>query len=322
MNPAPITTTATPSTNLPPLQPRGIFGILGAAIRVYRAIPLLLLGIVVPLELPLALANSYVSTLNPLQGLDVAHIYDRGNIISLFVFAFFRILLLLVEVLVSFIVLAAITHALSQRYLGRPSSVGEAYRRVLPRFGALMGGVAAVIGAGIVSIVFIIILAVFLTLIGLDVSEEGGFKPGPGGLPLPIFQAILVSTPVVLLIGYLLLRWSMIVQVVMVETAPANQALRRSWRLVGGRFWQVAATLLLAVAPAILLTTVAPLLLPFVTTEQSGWGVLVFDLTAYLLRLLLLPFGFVALALLYFDLRMRKEGFTLYTLAAEMGQPQ
>lgn len=306
------------ASDLPPMQPRSVFGILGAAISTYARFPLVLLGIVAPLELPLAIINSVVAALNPIQGLDPSQIYSKTNLINLFLYTFFRIILLLAEVVVSFAILAAITRWLAARYIGIHLSVWQAYKGVAPRLGALLGGMAAVIGAGIVSIVFVVILAVLIALINLQIKEDNGFVPGAGGLPLPLWQLVFISLPPSLLIGYLLMRWSLIVQVVMVEKSSANRALGRSWRLVRGRFWQVAVTLLLAVAPAILLTSVAPLLFPVLSANQTDLLIVIFDLGVYLLRVLLLPFGFTALVLLYLDLRIRKEGYNLSTLAAEM----
>jgi hypothetical protein len=75
---------------------------------------------------------------------------------------------------------------------------------------------------------------------------------------------------------------------------------------------------LLAVAPAILLTTVFPLLQPVFSADKASWGTVLFDLFAYLLRVVLLPFGFVALVLLYFDLRIRKESYSVSALAADL----
>jgi hypothetical protein len=309
------------SSDLPPMQPRSVFGILGAAISVYARFPLLLLGIIVPLELPLAVVNSVMAASSPINGLSAAQIYTRANLIALFLYAFIRLLLVLVEVVVSFVVLAAVTRVIAARYLGQPTSIFAAYRSVAPRFMALLGGMLAVVGAGIISLVFAAILAVFLVLIILQVDADKSFTPGEGGLSPLLAPAVYASLPPIAIVGYLLMRWSMVVQVVMVEQTPGNQSLRRSWRLVGGRFWQVTITLLLAVGPAVLLT-LAPLIVSLLTTSDQGWLNLGFDLLAYLLRVALLPFGFVALVLLYFDLRIRKENYNLSALAAELSAKQ
>ena len=307
--------------DLPPLAPRSVFGILGAALAVYARFPLLLLGIVVPLELPLAVVNSISAAFSPISGIDPTLIFSRTNIIALFIYVMVRLLLVLAEVIVSFVVLAAITRVITARYLGQHIGVGAAYRSVGPRFTALLGGLLAVVGAGIISLVFAVILAVFLVLIVLQVNSDKSFQAGSGGLSTEIAPAVYSSLPPIAVVGYLLMRWSMVVQVVMVEQTPSNQSLRRSWRLVSGRFWQVTATLLLAVGPAVLLT-LAPLVVTVLTTAEQGWLNFSLDLLSYLLRVALLPFGFVALVLLYFDLRVRKENYNLSVLAAELaGKP-
>lgn len=311
---------STPS-DLPPLQPRSVFGILGAALAVYTRFPLLLLGIVVPLELPLAVINSITAAFSPISGMDTSLIFSRTNIIALFLYVMIRLLLVLAEVIVSFVVLAAMTRVIAARYIGQQMGVGAAYRSVAPRFMALLGGMMAVVGAGLISLVFAVILAVFLVLIILQVNSDKAFVPGAGGLSTQIAPAVYSSLPPIAVVGYLLMRWSMVVQVVMLEQTHSNQSLRRSWRLVGGRFWQVTATLLLAVGPAVLLT-LTPLVFTLLTTSDQGWLNFGLDLLAYLLRVTLLPFGFVALVLLYFDLRVRKENYNLSVLAAELaGKP-
>ena len=254
--------------DLPPLQPRSVFGILGAALAVYARFPLLLLGIIVPLELPLAVINSISAALSPIQGVGTEQIFSRTNLIALFLYVMVRLLLVLAEVIVSFVVLAAVTRVIAALYVGQPISIGQAYRSVAPRFTALLGGMLAVVGAGIISLVFAVILAVFLVLIILQVDSDKAFVPGSGGLSAEIAPAVYSSLPPIAVVGYLLMRWSMVVQVVMLEQTPSNQSLRRSWRLVGGRFWQVTATLLLAVGPAVLLT-LAPLV---VTVRKENYN--------------------------------------------------
>lgn len=310
-------------SDLPPISPRSVWAVLGDAARLYSSYFGLLLAVILPLELPLAIFNAVTAALlNPNLN-DPSRAFSRTNIIALAVYTFVRLLLVLVEVVASFVVMAALTRVIGGLYMGERVSVGRAYAAVRPRLGPLLGGIGAVIFAGVASLILVVVLTVFITLLNLQAIQDQGLvfgEGGFGGLPEPIKQTVYWSSPVLLAVSYLLLRWALIVPVVMLERDNAGRSLGRSWRLTGRNFLHAATVIVLGVLPALLLTGAGPILLPFFGAAFSGQlATTLVDVFGYLLRLLVLPFGFSALILLYFELRARHENYTAAQLVQEVG---
>ncbi len=141
---------------------------------------------------------------------------------------------------------------------------------------------------------------------------------------LVVFSALLVGALLSLaLIGIPLLVFVMVIwfcyaQPIIVEGKRPTDALRRSFDLVWGNWWRVFG---IGVAFALLLFLGA--LIAAVPGILIGLKYrLLGDLVATLGGVVVTPLGYIAATLVYFDLRVRKEGYTLETLATELGFPQ
>jgi hypothetical protein len=102
---------------------------------------------------------------------------------------------------------------------------------------------------------------------------------------------------------YFLIRWSFVEQVAMLEGRRAREALSRSSDLVKGNWWRVAGTLLVFFGISWLLSLVSnfvPVLGPIIGGVVS------------------IPINAAARTLLYYDLRVRKEGYNFEMLAHEL----
>ena len=147
---------------------------------------------------------------------------------------------------------------------------------------------------------FLTLLAVFfltalLKLAGLVVCLVGAL------VPMALF---LVTTPVV-----------------MVEGARPIQAMARSVVLVRPRFWPVMAIGIGSGLVAAFLGNV--LATPFSVAALAvgyRWGWILAAIGAIVPALLTTPFVSILATLVYFDLRIRNEGFDLQMIAAELGR--
>lgn len=106
--------------------------------------------------------------------------------------------------------------------------------------------------------------------------------------------------------------------VVIVEGTRGTDALRRSWRLARGFFWKILGTTVLA---GILTSIIGgilqfPLGLAGVAAGESGWFLA--GLGAAIAAVITGPFSAVVGVLLYFDMRIRKEGLDLALMAQEI----
>jgi hypothetical protein len=112
-----------------------------------------------------------------------------------------------------------------------------------------------------------------------------------------------------------------------VMTAPAIaieelgpiRGMRRSWRLVKGRFWPTLGIALLAGLMASVLSQVLAVV-PTVLALLVGlrWGFLLLAAGGVLVSLVAQPIVTIVATLLYFDARIRHEAFDLQVIAAEL----
>ena len=137
-----------------------------------------------------------------------------------------------------------------------------------------------------------------------------------------------VSAGLRITIGFILLivpgiLWSLsymlIVPAIMVEGLKAGPSLKRSWDLVKGHRGKVFAVMLVINLLVILTSLgIGNLAKMFLHLDSSG-GNIFGNAIDNLVSVLLTPLGIVADILLYYDLRIRKEGFDLEMLSRSFG---
>jgi hypothetical protein len=178
----------------------------------------------------------------------------------------------------------AMTRAAAEAYQGRTLSVGEAYSSVLSRVGGLLG-------------------------LGILVSL-GVFA----GLLLCVVPGIILS-----------LMWALATPALIVEGVGPTEAMGRSKQLASrnlGKVFLVGLVAgligLVASLPFSGLSAVASELLK-ASGQPTIVGIVVSQLIALPGAVLVGPIQYLAIALLYFDLRIRKEGFDLEMLARTAG---
>lgn len=187
------------------------------------------------------------------------------------------VLLFIIGVVASIFAAAASAHAVRQRYLGRDIDAAASYSRALSR------AVPLIVALIILSAVLFLCALLSLILIGI-----------------PLFFFFLVS-------------WFFVDQVIVLENREPGGAFRRSRTLVQGSWWRVfgigvvylvvlLALSLIGLIPIAIFSNIAPSVGQAVSTIWST---------------LLTPILHIGATLVYFDLRVRKEGYTLETMAAE-----
>ena len=138
-------------------------------------------------------------------------------------------------------------------------------------------------------------------------------------LLIPAFLALIIPGI------WLAIAWTVAYPVLILEGIRGRKALGRSFRLVRGRWWPtfgalVTAYLLAGVAQAIIGAILAGALL--VGAEDSLVGAVLLSGTANTVAgVLTTPFQAAVTTLIYFDLRVRKEGLDLELLAQNVGIP-
>lgn len=122
---------------------------------------------------------------------------------------------------------------------------------------------------------------------------------------------------------WLWVSWTVAPAVLLLEGRKGFKALRRSFRLVKGRWWPVfGATLVAAILSSIVGGALGALTAPLIFTDSADDIVLsavVETLVNTVSGILTTPFQAAIVAIIYFDLRVRKEGFDLELLAQRIG---
>ena len=151
------------------------------------------------------------------------------------------------------------------------------------------------------------------------------FKRAHSLLWVTLLGGLLVLTGTVLFFIpglYLGVAFAVVIPAVMTEDVRGRAALRRSRRLVKGRWWRTLTLLVLGAILSGVLFYAAVLMVPVVTGNagpRTVVGVVVDALTSTVLSALTIPFAAAYVTVLYFDLRVRREAFDLQLLALEVG---
>ena len=200
--------------------------------------------------------------------------------------------------------------------LGEKHKLGGLWRAARGRIGALIGWAMLVAAAVLVAVAVVALIVALLVAVG-----------GAVGAGFGVLIAILAALGGAVLAFWLSTRLSLVPSVLMLERLPLRDALRRSWSITTGYFWKTLGIILLV---SVILNAVSSIVSTPLSAIASYGGFLLnpngsedVDITFTLVTTLVLVvittlFGAVAAvvqaavpALIYIDLRMRKEGLDL-----------
>ena len=189
----------------------------------------------------------------------------------------------LLEVLASILAWAACFKAVADGYLGREASVGTSLRFGLPKIPRLFG---------------LSIVAGVLIVIGL----------------------ILIIIPGLVLMTFL----SLAVPALLFERIGVFGSIGRSFELVSGRFWSILLLMIVTILALLVVSFVFGLLLGgigvAVSEDSEAVGAAVTFVAAVIATAITTPIFAAIISVLYFDQRVRKEGFDLQLLAEGVGE--
>ncbi len=165
--------------------------------------------------------------------------------------------------------------------------------------------------------------------LGYTGTVAGGYAAAirsvPSLLGSTLIYAAAVSAAVVLsfvvigipLLVFILVSWFFYVQAVMIEGRRPMDALARSWELVRGSWLRVLGIGIVYVAITVVAVFAASL--PGLLVAGEGDTTVVGNLLTMAGAAVIAPFTYVGTVVVYLDLRARKEGFDVDSLAGDMG---
>jgi hypothetical protein len=321
-----------PMQNPPPtLRPMGIADILDAMFRIYRnnfltfigiaalaQIPLMLVQLMLDLTLGRAFSADFFSLLTELTTTS-ASTWEDLPLSSIVSYVGVTLLLVLLQlVVIQQLMNGALTNAIARSYFGESTTIFGAYQLGSWRIGSLITAGLLVGLSGFV--IFVVFFGLYFgTLFAL--SGSVGDRSGALGALASLLCVFGLFILVGLLVLYVVVRLLFITQAIVVEGKNAVEGIRRSWGLVQGSFWRtLGGYLLLSLLLQIVLTipvgsaTFAIQLTlgdPFDPLANYTLQQILTSLVTYGAQILVLPLQLTAFTLMYYDLRVRKEGYDL-----------
>jgi len=235
------------------------------------------------------------------------------------------VIFMVATIFVYSLVHGATAYALSEVHLGRPTTIANAFRSLRGKVWKLLDGVVSVI-LRIVGVFFLMMSAVGVS-VGLIGAVSGLGKPDPVLILLLGFFMIVAMLATAVLGCFLMMRYALVIPALVLENITARQAIKRSVTLVKGNFWRI--FLIFTLMYLISMSAVALLQGPFwvamfVIGIKNGvmplWLSLPMTITGGIGGAVSGPLMVIALTLLYFDARVRKEGFDLQLMMANLHQ--
>jgi len=286
-------------TQTPPvLRPLRLGELLDQAIRLYRRNFVTFIGIIALIYVPLMILQTAATTLLTSSMTDFASARTPeeiltnygywGGLFSTFIITFIQF------ILVQGIATGALTRAVADNYLGKPTSILDAYRGLKDSWISLLGAL------------LLFILLVMVLFLWTLVPCIGWFT-GPGMLA---FATAAISP--------------LVAPVVVLEKQSALDAIRRAWDLARRRFWPVLGTIfVLYLFSLLIINGPAAIVNAILTGTLASFGdsttrlvvlTIIQALVSLVFVLLYYPLQMAAFTLIYFDLRVRTEGFDIALL--------
>ncbi len=287
------------------LRPLGLGEIIDTAFKIYtrhwRALLLLVAVVVIPagiasfLILNAAVPPDLVEQLN-----DPNPVLDEALLRDMLRFLTAAVLAALIQSGAAMLASAASVRAVAEIYLGAQpdwrASLATAARR-LP----------AIVVTGLLIVVALGVLSVGVWLLAATASASSG----AGALAALSIIAWMVVVP------WLAISWTPAFPVLMIEGTSPSAALTRSFHLVRRRWWPTFGTLLTTWLIVAVLSGIASRIIEAFLPD--GGGVVSGVVISVAVAVATTPFVVAVLAVLYFDLRSRREPFDLGRLADDIG---
>jgi possible integral membrane protein len=226
----------------------------------------------------------------------------------------------LLQALATVLLSGLIVVAVSRSVLGRVASSKEVWERTKSKFLPLIGlNIITSIIAGLMMIIGIAVFFALLAGVASTAKTDREFLQDLGIMLVGLFILMLIST----LVGsYLSIKFSVASPAMVLENLGVFAAIGRSWSLTRGNFWRlfginILTAIITSMVAGIFGGIAGALSAIFVVVGSSSPEDMLASLnTTYILamvtstiaQLLILPFTSSVNALLYIDLRMRKEG--------------
>jgi hypothetical protein len=196
---------------------------------------------------------------------------------------------------------AATIHAVARGYLGDLPSVEGSYKFALSRLGSILW---VILLQGLA--LFGVFMVPFLLILG---GQNNG---GVIALSLVAFIGVIVFAII------LFIRWTFGTVAVVVEEQRGTKALGRSWQLSKNFAGKIFGALFVAGLITWIVSIIFGIIPAGLAQSAGGSAWLIRAIGTSITSIITTPFITIVVVLLYFDLRIRKEGLDLAVMAQEL----
>ncbi|HEX5432733.1 MAG TPA: hypothetical protein VFY05_00730 [Candidatus Angelobacter sp.] len=220
----------------------------------------------------------------------------------------------------------ASVYAVTRVHLGHKTSIAEAYKMIFPATGTILGIVVLeflVIAGAVIAVMMVFIVP----LIALGVVPKGRAAAAPGVLAVLAFLFLIPL--LIALVFFLTAKFSLAVPAAVVERLDVIESVKRSWSLSNGSVLRL--ILVIVLAAIISFALAAALSIPYfigialAVKSKDPSRLLPFVIWQYVAdfisRSIAFPIATIAVTLIYYDERVRKEAFDLQLMMEAIGQP-
>lgn len=325
---------APPKPGVIPLRPLGLGEILDGAFQAARrngkamfgsALIFQLATTAVSLAVMFLVFGRFMSdlfTMDTINSNDAAELEAFGG--GLVTFSLSMLLTAFFAVLIQMVLQGALVVPVLRAVLNRKTTFGQMWRLTKPRVGSLI--LLAVLYAAATLVAILLFTAIVVGLIfAMDAPNSSTAVLGVIGLSL------LLSLPFVAAAVWIGTKVLLAPAAIVVENVGAIAGIKRSWQLTRRNWWRTFGTSILAAIIAAVIgsviTTPVSLLVSFLvpvmmggdpTDDQSVTAMLVAQVIAGVVGAIVgavtLAFQTGVMALIYVDLRMRRDGFDIALL--------
>lgn len=213
----------------------------------------------------------------------------------------------------------------SKLHLGQSITIGQAYKQILPRFWRVLGIIVLlgmiVFGSIVVGEIIAIIIFGFTSGTFLGISRGGG----PGiRMIFAILWAAVVFLSAIFAALFLYSKLSLSIPACILEQLPVGASLRRSWYLTDGSVWRLMMvhllTWFLSFILALALGAPGQISSFMLHGKAAVFGLVLQHIGGFFAGVIANPIATIAIALIYYDQRVRKEAFDIQLMMEAVGQ--
>ncbi|MCS5716335.1 hypothetical protein NVV95_17445 [Herbiconiux sp. CPCC 205716] len=310
-----------PKPGLIPLRPLGFGTLLGAPFQAVRRNPKATFGSGLLVQLVIVLVTGVfvgaavfwaISRSVSAEGQADADAVNAGSV-GIVLVSF--VVPLVLSLFASALLQAVLVLEVARATLGEKRRLGELWKAAFKRTLPLTGWFAITVAAVIVVVALLVGIVLLANLVG-----------GSVGLAVGVVVAILLALALAVLGAWLATKLALVPSVIVLERAGLVAAVRRSWGLTNGNFWRTfgviaLVSIILSAAGQIIqapFSFLLPMVLTVIDPNNTGAGIAALIVLYVLFLALSLLLGAVTsvvqaatVAVVYLDLRMRKEGLDL-----------